>query len=147
MLCVPIIGNMTAYYIGNDDTAVQDYLLYHLEVEMNEQRVRSGSIKETFFIGSRPRPGPPDPPVKVTGPSASKGDVSLSSNDSGSILPIVLAVSLGALFFIVVALFTLARRRRNREDESLELSPTSSKGLDMDLAMAASQERNWPPPP
>ena len=118
MICVPVVGNMTIYYIGDDKQAIIDYLNHHLEEEMNEQRVTlggPGGVKETYFIGTRERGGKAsDAPPQVQ--SDTPTTLRASPDDKVKLLPILIAAGFGALFVLFFIMFVI-RKRSNREQE------------------------------
>lgn len=107
---------MTAYFAGDDEKLVQDYLLYHLESEINSQRVAFGKIRKVYFIGSE------------TNGSLNRNISSNGATTTRSILPFVMAVPV--VLVVAITVFAALIRRKKRENEEnfaeLESDPTCS---------------------
>jgi hypothetical protein len=125
MICVPVVGNMTAYYTGTQSAdQVKNYLLYHLAQEMNAQRVSISGVKETFFVGTRRSPSA----GSANAPPLVRDDI---SDNSWSIGPLILSITLGGLFVFFTIVFATRRRRSNSgESEGVGESGASSSCKD-----------------
>jgi hypothetical protein len=116
-ICLPMRGKMMAQYTGDDTEAVEKYLLHHIQIEIDSQRVLVQQIKQILFLGDRATYGPQE-----LGPIASD-----SSN-------VGLAVSLSLSFsLLVIALYVvIGRRRRQIREESHNALNVSKDGI-MDI--------------
>jgi hypothetical protein len=101
-------GEMTAYYTGDDELVVQNYLLYHLAVEINSQRVLIGTIDEVFFIGASQF-------VAATGQGGDPALVEDDNSSASSIIPLVMSVPIAVVAFLALFAIVVGKRRRSRE--------------------------------
>jgi hypothetical protein len=100
-------GDMTAFYTGDDEQMVHNYLFYHLAVEINSQRVLIGTIEQAFFIGAS---------VSEAG-IAQGGDIGTVDGDNrstSSIIPLVMSVPIAVVAFLAIFAIVIGRRRRNQ---------------------------------
>jgi hypothetical protein len=101
MICLPMRGKMMARYTGDDTQAVERYLLYHIQTEMDSQSVLVRQIQQILFLGDRATYGMPElQPI---------------SRDSYMGLAVGLSLSAGLLTMALYAILT-RRWRRRRED-------------------------------
>jgi len=115
VICVPVKGQMTVFFIGNNEDVVKDYLLYHLSVEMNSQRVLIGTIMQTFFIGeTESRNSPPVSQIEST----TSGQVATPENsESDNFLPIIMGIPIGFCVLAFLSFFVVRRRRTRQQKE------------------------------
>jgi hypothetical protein len=110
-------GKMMAQYTGDDTEAVENYLLYHIGIEIDSQRVLLQQIKQILFLGDRATYGPQE-----LGP--------IASNSSNVGLAVSLSLSLSLL--VIALSVVIGRRRRRVREESFEALNISKDGI-MDI--------------
>ena len=98
-------GQMSANYTGSDEQAVQDYLLYHLAIETNSQRVVVGSIKQVFFVGTAAYVTAQDDDGVVRGGS------DVTATTPVSVLPLVVAIPAALVLMLGLAAYFHRRRQ------------------------------------
>jgi hypothetical protein len=109
-ICLPMRGKMTALYTGDDTQAVENYLLHHIQTEIDSQRVLVRQIKEIIFLGDRTTYG-----LEELGPLSSDGSVGL---------PVGLSLS---ACFLTVALIVYAATTRKRKRKSRDVRRAQAK--------------------
>ncbi|GKZ01480.1 hypothetical protein MPSEU_001098600 [Mayamaea pseudoterrestris] len=144
--CYPMIGSMTAKFIGDNSTAssVQEYLLSVIESQMNGDLVLTGAVKSTLYLGDRQELVTLPPTLLQTSPptfapsmrptiatAAAPAPIPMigttTTTTSSSRSSVVLASSLSAAaavvilgLFVVVLLAT--SRRGKRSDSNRKIS-------------------------
>ena len=105
-ICTPMIGSMTAQFIGDEDT-IKRYLDLHIENEMNSKRVRIEEVKEARYVGDRDSLWPNANMIET-----------LDSKNNSTNLALVFGV-LAGVFMLCFALL-MARGRKQRQDAGLD---------------------------
>jgi hypothetical protein len=121
MICLPMRGKMMARYTGDDTQAVENYLLDHIRIEMDSQRVLVRQIHEILFLGDRA--------------TYREQDMEPIASGSNMGLAVGLSVSVGLLTMALYAVIT--RRYRRRREESHDVGNTSKDGI-MDIPICIS---------
>lgn len=111
MICLAMQGRMTAVYTGDDELAVQNYLLSNLEQEIDSQNVLVRQIKSIKFLGDRATYG-------LLADSDTVDDTATVTSESDSYAGLVTVMSLGGAF-LLFAVAGLARRIRRQKSKEI----------------------------
>lgn len=147
LVCFAMRGKMEVFYTGPNAQVIEDYMMYHLRVELNSQNALVGSIYQTYFVGKST-----DNPYNLISEGDENQAENPQSNDSTArILPLVMAVPIALALIVAIGLF-LTRRKRKSDSSELQPdqaddsqdgeSPRSSKNQPMLLAETDSSEKS-----
>lgn len=118
-VCTPIRGRMSAEYVGDADF-IKQFLLKHIEEEMNSGRVRIENVSMVRFIGDRND-------INSYKPTRAREGLDPTNNSNNAIniaLMIGILVAVVAILAIPILLLK-GRRRRQTASESTPALPQS----------------------
>lgn len=124
LVCYAMSGKMDVFYTGPSASVIEDYMMYHLRVELDSQNVLVGAIDRTFFVGKSTE----NPYNLVAEGDEDRGaQNSQNSEESTGILPLVLGIPIALALIIAVGLFVT---RRKRKSDSSEISSQQVETID-----------------
>ena len=107
-------GKMDVFYTGPSASVIEDYMMYHLRVELDSQNVLIGAIDQTYFVGKSTE----NPYNLVAEGDEDRGTQnSQGGDDSSGMLPLVLGIPIALALIIAVGLFVTRRRRKSDASE------------------------------
>ncbi len=118
---------MDVFYTGPSASVIEDYMMYHLRVELDSQNAIVGSIYQTYFVGKST-----DNPYNLVAEDEDRETENPQSSDSSSgMLPLVLMIPIALALIVAVGLF-VTRRRRQSDSSELNSQQVDSENADFD---------------
>ncbi|GAX10208.1 hypothetical protein FisN_3Lh405 [Fistulifera solaris] len=127
LICFAMSGKMDVFYTGPSASVIEDYMMYHLRVELDSQNTLVGSIYQTYFVGKST-----DNPYNLVAEDEDRETQNPQSSDSSSgMLPLVLVIPIALALIVAVGLF-VTRRRRQSDSSELNSQQVDSENADFD---------------